>query len=79
MPKAPGQKPPLNALGSKMRAHRSTTTVEDAAVAVGLDVQSYYRFERGARRPNIQTAEKLAAWLGLTVGQVIDAARTPAE
>lgn len=36
------------------------------------------RVERGTHTPSIATARKLAAWLGWSIGQVFDAAESPA-
>ncbi len=70
--------PPKTALGAAMRARRGDATGLAAAEVVGLGEDHWYRLERGQHRPNTDTARKLAAWLGWTVEQVLDAAEAPA-
>lgn len=70
---------PTTALGAAMRAARGDTSGTEIAAKIGLSKQVFYRFERGDAEPAVKAAEKLATWLGWSVGAVIDAARRPAE
>lgn len=76
MPRPPS--PPKTALGAAMRARRGAAIGRTAAAEVGLDHDHFYRLERGAHRPTYDTAVRLAAWLGWTVEQVMEAAKAPA-
>lgn len=64
-----------------MQARRGAMPPEEAAPESGLDISSFYRFERGDRVPSLKVAVRIAEWLGApwTAGAVIDAARRPAE
>ena len=57
-----------------MRVRRDGSTGEEAAEILGVFRNTYYRLERGTHRPSFDTARKLAAWLGWTTDQVMDAA-----
>jgi DNA-binding XRE family transcriptional regulator len=48
------------------------------AKLVGIPQATLSRLERGKHRPNTDTARKLAAWLGWSLEQVLDAAEAPA-
>jgi DNA-binding XRE family transcriptional regulator len=51
---------------------------ESIATDLGLSHDHYYRLERGTHAPSYPTAVKLAAWLGWTTDQVMEAAGRPA-
>jgi DNA-binding XRE family transcriptional regulator len=51
---------------------------ESAAAATGITQATMSRIERGTSRPTYDTAVKLAAWLGWTTDQVMEAAGRPA-
>jgi DNA-binding XRE family transcriptional regulator len=55
------------------RLGRSQRAVADE---VGVPHATLARLERGSHRPSWDTAVALAAWLGWTPGQVMDAAAT---
>jgi DNA-binding XRE family transcriptional regulator len=69
--------PPRTTLGAALRTRRGELTGPDVAAELKLEAGHYYRLERGQHRPTIDTARKLAKWLGWTVEQVFDAADTP--
>jgi len=71
--------PPTTQLGAALRARRGPLSGDVVAAKVGLERGTYYIFERGDSRPGLASAAKLAAWLGWTVGQVVDASERPAE
>lgn len=54
---------------SRLRALRQAAglSVIELAERVGLSRQAVYRFEAGADRPSVETAQKLAAALGQTL------------
>lgn len=76
MPRPPN--PPKTALGHALRVRRGSVIGPDVAVELGVEAGHYYRLERGQHTPSASTARKLAAWLGWTVEQVLDAAEAPA-
>lgn len=45
---------------------------------MGVSYMTLSSIERGAHRPSVDTAVKLARWLGWTVERVIEAATEPA-
>lgn len=53
-------------------------TGDQAADELEIYRNTYYRLERGTHRPSYDTAKKLAAWLGWTTDQVMEAAGRPA-
>lgn len=70
-------KPTTTALGEAVRAKRAGSQ-HAAADDAGVRRETLSRIERGAHQPSIGTALALARWLGWSVEQVIEAARTPA-
>lgn len=72
-------KPVTTALGAVVRANRAGRSLESLAPDLGLTGATLSRIERGAHRPSWDTAVALAAWLGWTPGQVMDAAATPVD
>lgn len=66
-------------LGAELRRRRGDRALADVAEEIGFTHTTLSRIERGARLPSTSTARKLARWLGWTVGQVFDAAETPAN
>jgi transcriptional regulator with XRE-family HTH domain len=70
--------PPKTALGHALRVKRGAVIGPEVAAELGIEAGHYYRLERGKHRPNTDTARKLAAWLGWTVEQLLDAAEAPA-
>lgn len=78
MPRRPGGgAPPTTRLGAAMRDARGATTQAAAAVASGIPQPTLARIERGTHEPSLDTAVALARWLGWSVEQVVEAARTP--
>lgn len=69
--------PPKTALSAAMRKRRGDVSGDDVAAEIGVTRDTFYRIERGSHIPSIPTAEKLASWLGWSIGQVIDAAMRP--
>jgi DNA-binding XRE family transcriptional regulator len=70
--------PASTALGVAIRDRRGVIEQQDAALAIGLPRTTLSRVERGTHTPNYATAVKLAAWLGWTTDQVMEAAARPA-
>lgn len=70
--------PASTALGIAIRSRRGVLEQQDAALAIGLPRTTLSRVERGTHRPTYDTAVKLAAWLGWTTDQVMEAAGRPA-
>jgi DNA-binding XRE family transcriptional regulator len=68
---------PITRLGVAIRERRHDRGQHEAADEIGLPRSTLARIERGAHSPSIDTALALAKWLGWSVEQVIDAARTP--
>ena len=66
--------PPGSLLGRAIRDRRGLTTQAEAAIELGIVPLTLSRIERGTHRPSYDTAVKLAAWLGWTVEQVMEAA-----
>lgn len=71
--------PPTTALAVALRARRGDQSQEEGSEVAGLPRGTLSRLERGTHRPTYDTAVKLAAWLGWTVEQVMDAASHPAR
>lgn len=71
-----GPSPPRTALGVALRRRRAGRTGIEVASDLEIDHDHYYRLERGTHRPSYDTAVKLAAWLGWTTDQVMQAAAT---
>ena len=69
---------PTNALGAAIRARRSAAGQTATAADIGVARTTLAQIERGEFTPSINTALALARWLGWSVEQVIEAARTPA-
>ena len=69
---------PASALGAAIRSRRGQLSQEDAAQSLGVRGPTLSRLERGTNRPTYDTAVKLAAWLGWTTDQVMQAADRPA-
>ena len=70
--------PPLTALGLAVREHRAPATQDEIAMVLGITQATLARLERGTHQPSYETAKKLAAWLGWTTDQVMEAAKAPA-
>lgn len=70
--------PPGTLLGRAIRDRRGPTTQAEAAAGLGIVSLTLSRIERGTHRPSYDTAVKLAAWLGWSVEQVMNAAAEPA-
>jgi DNA-binding XRE family transcriptional regulator len=69
---------PTTALGASLVGRRAAASLEVAAAQVGLPYTTLSRLERGTHRPSLDTAVKLARWLGWSVEQVVEAAGQPA-
>lgn len=72
MPRSPAT--PKTRLGQALQARRGQHSGHSAADAMGVSVTTYYRLESGDRRPGTATAQALAAWLGWSLEQVLNAA-----
>jgi DNA-binding XRE family transcriptional regulator len=77
MPRRPT--PPSTALGHALRVRRAGDSQAVASAAAGVAQEALSRMERGTHRPSYDTAKALAAWLGWTVEQVMEAAERPIE
>jgi DNA-binding XRE family transcriptional regulator len=66
------------ALGVAVRRKRGVRSLQVLAEELELTYSTLSNIERGAHAPSMATARVLAKWLGWTVGQVFDAAETPA-
>lgn len=66
-------------LGAEVRARRAELGQVEAAAQIGIPQATLSRVERGTHPPSRKTALRLAAWLGWSVGEVVDAAEEPAE
>lgn len=71
--------PTATALGSAVRDRRAAAGQVETAEAIGITQTTLSRIERGTNLPTYPTAKALAAWLGWTVDEVMQAAETPAE
>lgn len=71
--------PPGSRLGIAIRERRGVQTQAGVASELGLVALTLSRLERGTHRPSYETAVKLAAWLGWTTDQVMNAAGQPIE
>lgn len=56
----------------EMRRARDITG-PDLAAALGVDVRTIYRWERGARRPSLAHVLALARALGVGPGEIVEA------
>jgi DNA-binding XRE family transcriptional regulator len=70
--------PAGSALGVAIRERRRAITQADFAEQLGVVPLTLSRIERGTHGPSYATAVKLAAWLGWTTDQVMEAAGRPA-
>lgn len=75
MPRPPPT--PSTVLGRAIQERRVGRTSAEVAPEIGVDFSTLLRFERGTHRPSYDTAVKLAAWLGWTTDQVMQAAAQP--
>ena len=69
---------PDTKLGVTLVERRGERTLKEAANEAGIEESTFSRAERGVGRPTYETAVKLAAWLGWTTDQVMEAATMPA-
>lgn len=69
---------PGSLLGASLQAQRAGRPSTEVAPGVGITHATWLRLERGTHRPSYDTAVKLAAWLGWTTDQVMQAADQPA-
>lgn len=67
------------ALGRAIQERRGTADQGSTAAVIGVPRTTLSRIERGTHLPRWDTAVALAAWLGWTPGQVMDAAATPVD
>jgi DNA-binding XRE family transcriptional regulator len=68
---------PTTRLGAELRQRRGARGQVDVAAEVGIPRATFAQIERGAHVPSIASARALAAWLGWTMEQVIEAAEAP--
>jgi transcriptional regulator with XRE-family HTH domain len=63
----------MNAIAELLRERREEAGVSQRAVAreLGVSPQTYVWWERGAVTPKATAAGDLAAWLGLTKGDIL--------
>ena len=61
-----------------MTTKRGASSGDATALELGIDRGTYYRLERGDHQPSYATARALAAWLGWTTDQVMEAAEKTA-
>lgn len=64
-------------LGAALRARREAESTRALGERLGLTHSTVSRIERGTHRPSYDTAKALAAWLGWSVEQVMEAAERP--
>lgn len=76
MPNPPA--PTGSSLGTAIRRQRGAMSQAGLAAQLGVVPLTLSRIERGAHTPSYATAVKLAAWLGWTTDQVMEAAARPA-
>lgn len=77
MPRLP--LPPKTRLGAAIRTAREGKTAQEVAESIGLTQSLLSRLEQGKNQPTTETALILARWLGWTMEQVVEAAKTPIE
>lgn len=65
----------INFLGKQVKKHRRRLNLsqEDVAAKTGLSVPSLSEIERGIANPTLQTLEKIADALGVSVAALLDA------
>lgn len=76
MPRPP--RPVGSRLGAAVRQNRADRSQGELAAELQVTAQTVSRLERGSHQPSLDTAVKLARWLGWTVEQVVEAAGQPA-
>ncbi|MGV3564210.1 MAG: helix-turn-helix domain-containing protein [Nocardioides sp.] len=61
------------AVGEAIRAERGAREMTQAAVAeaAGMPRQSYIRYEKGERQPNVAQLAAIARGLGMTLGALV--------
>lgn len=69
---------PGSLLGAELQSRRAGRPSTEIAPEVGVTHSTWLRIEKGKHRPTYDTAVRLAAWLGWTVEQVMEAAKAPA-
>ena len=69
---------PSTVLGRAVIQKRGAKPLRTVAAELGTTEAILSRVERGVGLPSVETARFLGQWLGLTIGQVFDAADTPA-
>jgi plasmid maintenance system antidote protein VapI len=69
---------PGSLLGATLQSRRAGRPSTEVAPEIGVTHTTWLRLERGTNRPTYDTAVKLAAWLGWTTDQVMEAAARPA-
>lgn len=57
-------------IGQRIRNARGDRTRAELARAVGVDYATFWRWEKGELEPSAQSLPKLAAALGVTVGEL---------
>lgn len=65
-------------LGKAVRDKRAGRRLVDVAPLIGVSHTTLSTTELGTYTPSIQTARALAAWLGWSMEEVLDAAEHPA-
>lgn len=55
----------------QLRTSKKLSTL-DVARAIGSDVGNVSRIERGLQQPTMKTAQKLAVFYGVTVGEIFN-------
>lgn len=60
-------------LGANIRAARQAAerSVSDAAREIGVNEQTWYRWERGATEPDLATLRRIAEVLGTTASELM--------
>jgi DNA-binding XRE family transcriptional regulator len=69
---------PQTRLGQDLRQRRGDLSQDVVAAEIGIPAATLSRVERGTHTLSLSTARALAAWLGWTLEQVLEAAETPA-
>lgn len=77
MPRRPAH--PTTQLGVAVQAKRGAAPLRALGDELGLNDTTLSRIERGTHRPSLDTARALAAWLGVSVEDVVRMAETAVD
>jgi transcriptional regulator with XRE-family HTH domain len=60
------------AIGQKIRELRGELAQEQLALAAGISTSTLSRIERGTYQPRLPTLRKIAAALGVPIGELVE-------